>query len=71
MNIFWYALVDFIPKSIAPNLITLIGTAMIYLSTLILYFYGYDFETEKPSWVYLFAVYALWIYQTFDALDGK
>ena len=58
----WEGLCKLFPRSVAPNMITLIGTMAIYLSTFILYIYGPEFENEKPKWVYIFSVICIFLY---------
>lgn len=71
MNIFWYKLIDFMPTSIAPNLITLIGFIPILMTCLLFFFFGNDTSISKPCWLYLLSIIAIFFYQTMDALDGK
>lgn len=59
------------PLWIAPNLITLIGFAMLLLSHSIMLWYLPLLKGEAPRWVYLFAALALFSYQTLDNIDGK
>ncbi len=71
MNIFWYKCVEFVPETIAPNLITLTGF-LCYISHIVLLFsYSRNFDEYRPNWVFFFAAFTTFIYQTFDAIDGK
>src|SRR5690349_6811941 len=37
----------------------------------LVYIYTNDFITEAPSWVYLSFAIGLWLYSTFDNVDGR
>lgn len=82
---FWNYLVQFYPLWLAPNLITLIGLVVNFITVLILSHYCYTATEEvglwfrqlwltlvkAPRWVYVQAALGLFIYQTLDATDGK
>eukprot|EP00796_Vickermania_ingenoplastis_P006721 gene6721-4816_t len=71
MKYYWEAVVEIIPKSIAPNLITLTGFLVGMAGPLTaLYFHLSDAETT-PSWVWALSAISLFGYQTCDAVDGK
>ncbi|KAL9658168.1 hypothetical protein ABK040_013080 [Willaertia magna] len=64
--------VKFIPKTIAPNMITLIGFFFMNLTFFISYFYsGNDFKGNLPNLVFLINAIGIFLYQTLDNLDGK
>lgn len=71
MQVFWRWLVEQIPKTWAPNTITLVGLLINILTTLILMFYSPDGKQESPRWAYLLCAVGLFIYQSLDAIDGK
>ncbi|CAK4675910.1 hypothetical protein LEN26_020434 [Aphanomyces euteiches] len=64
-------LMQFIPLWLAPNMITLMGLIAVIISHILVASYCPDFEGQAPSWVYVFAAVALFVYQTLDNLDGK
>lgn len=68
---FWRKAVNILPLWVAPNLVTLIGFFFIIISYLAVAYYVPHLEGEAPRWVYLFCAINLFLYQTFDALDGK
>uniref|UniRef100_A0A5K3FPQ8 Choline/ethanolaminephosphotransferase 1-like n=1 Tax=Mesocestoides corti TaxID=53468 RepID=A0A5K3FPQ8_MESCO len=70
-QVFWCALVPYVPKRIAPNALTLFGLIINALSVLILLYYSPDLKSEVPSWSLAFGALCVFIYQTLDALDGK
>lgn len=71
MQVFWRWLVEQIPKTWAPNTITLVGLLLNVLTTLILIIYSPDGQQEAPRWVYLCCALGLFVYQSLDAIDGK
>ncbi|GBG70734.1 hypothetical protein CBR_g8031 [Chara braunii] len=54
-----------------PNLITLTGFFFVVGSTLLSYLYAPHLNTEGPRYLYLVQGILLFLYQTFDAVDGK
>lgn len=60
-----------IPKSLAPNAITISGLAVVILTHLIMLWYSPNMEEEAPRWVYASAGIALLVYQILDVADGK
>jgi ethanolaminephosphotransferase len=61
----WSPLIEYMPKTIAPNLITLIGTVVIVGIMLI------SLWLNSPWWMFLLQSVGIFFYQTMDALDGK
>ncbi|KAL0591674.1 hypothetical protein ABG067_000816 [Albugo candida] len=68
---FWTRCVSFFPLWMAPNLITLLGTCTLFLTTAIQLIYSPHFSETPPRWIPMAAASGLFIYQTLDALDGK
>ncbi|EFW18544.1 hypothetical protein D8B26_005310 [Coccidioides posadasii str. Silveira] len=58
------------PMSMAPNLITLTGFSFVVINFLTLLWYNPGLDTDCPPWVYLSWAVGLFLYQTFDAVDG-
>ncbi|KAK2736188.1 hypothetical protein FQN57_000862 [Myotisia sp. PD_48] len=58
------------PMSMAPNLITLTGFSFVVINFLTLLWYNPTLSTDCPPWVYLSWSLGLFLYQTFDAVDG-
>ncbi|KAG0473204.1 hypothetical protein HPP92_015061 [Vanilla planifolia] len=54
-----------------PNMITLTGFMFVLLSALLGYIYSPHLDTAPPRWVHLAHGLLLFLYQTFDAVDGK
>ena len=55
-------LIEYVPKTIAPNLITLIGFTIQLSSTAIFLLNDSSLDGTKPSWTYLYAAIALFLY---------
>ncbi|KAG6030307.1 hypothetical protein E4U19_000507 [Claviceps sp. Clav32 group G5] len=58
------------PMGMAPNLITLTGFLFIVINVLTLLWYNPTLDQDCPSWVYYSWAVGLFLYQTFDAVDG-
>ncbi|KAI1432432.1 Choline/ethanolaminephosphotransferase [Xylaria sp. CBS 124048] len=59
------------PMWMAPNLITLSGFMFIVANFLTLLWYNPTLDQDCPPWVYYSWAAGLFIYQTFDAVDGS
>nr|XP_043612919.1 choline/ethanolaminephosphotransferase 1-like [Erigeron canadensis] len=68
---FWTKFVTFFPLWMAPNLITLTGFMFLLTSALLGYVYSPLLDSPPPRWVHLAHGLLLFLYQTFDAVDGK
>ncbi|KAF7347234.1 Choline ethanolaminephosphotransferase [Mycena venus] len=76
LNPFWTWFVTLWPLWVAPNTITLSGLSIVFLNFATLFFYDPAYLAEKggvvmPNWVYFSCSIGLFLYQTFDAIDGK
>ncbi|KAJ4478390.1 Choline/ethanolaminephosphotransferase [Lentinula aciculospora] len=76
LNPFWAWFVTLWPLSIAPNTITLSGLSIVIFNFITLLYYDPSYLSEKggvytPRWIYLTWAIGLFLYQTFDAIDGK
>ncbi|QSZ32204.1 hypothetical protein DSL72_001776 [Monilinia vaccinii-corymbosi] len=58
------------PMSMAPNLITLTGFSFVVINVLTLLWYNPTLDVDCPPWVYVSWAVGLFLYQTFDAVDG-
>ncbi|KAI1851910.1 hypothetical protein JX265_008284 [Neoarthrinium moseri] len=58
------------PMSMAPNLITLTGFAFVVANFFTLLWYNPTLDQNCPPWVYYTWAAGLFLYQTFDAVDG-
>jgi phosphatidylglycerophosphate synthase len=71
MQPWWNFSVELFPIWMAPNLITL--SAVFFTVASILQFAPYDASAtmEFPMWTGFFSAFCVFMYQTFDAVDGK
>jgi hypothetical protein len=68
---FWTWVVTLIPTSVAPNLITTSGLALVVASSAVAWAYSPTLDTPLPTWVLLAHAGLVFTYQTLDAVDGK
>ena len=68
---FWTRVVTLIPTSVAPNLITTSGLALVVASSCLAWAYSPTLDTPLPTWVLLAHAGLVFTYQTLDAVDGK
>ncbi|KAJ6837097.1 choline/ethanolaminephosphotransferase 2-like [Iris pallida] len=68
---FWARCVVLFPLWMPPNMITLMGFLFLLLSAVLGYIYSPHLDTAPPRWVHLAHGLLLFLYQTFDAVDGK
>lgn len=71
LNTFWLAAVEYLPRDLAPNLITVYAFMSTMVPSLIFVFYDATLLTTYPAILYVLAAVGLFLYQTLDALDGK
>lgn len=68
---YWSWAVELFPLWMAPNLITLCGLGFVALNVLCVIFWIPDLVGPGPSWLYYSFAAGLWLYSTFDNVDGK
>ncbi|EPS64258.1 hypothetical protein M569_10522, partial [Genlisea aurea] len=68
---FWTRFVTFFPLWMPPNMITLMGFLFVVLSAILSYIYSPRLDSPPPRWVLFAHGLLLFLYQTFDAVDGK
>lgn len=71
MNRVWDFFVALFPRWLAPNVITLLGLAVILSAWLVNVFYDCECSGKAPSFVYFNNALCLFLYMMFDATDGK
>ncbi|ELR20677.1 CDPalcohol phosphatidyltransferase superfamily protein [Acanthamoeba castellanii str. Neff] len=64
---FWRWVVEFLPLTMAANLVTVVGFAFMVASYALTAFYVPSLTGEAPWWVYMVNALCLFIYQTMDA----
>ncbi|XP_044489780.1 choline/ethanolaminephosphotransferase 1 [Mangifera indica] len=68
---FWSRFVKIFPLWMPPNMITLTGFMFLLTSALLGYIYSPHLDSAPPRWVNFAHGLLLFLYQTFDAVDGK
>ncbi|KAH7911614.1 CDP-alcohol phosphatidyltransferase-domain-containing protein [Hygrophoropsis aurantiaca] len=73
---YWNWFIKLWPLTIAPNTITLLGLAIVVFNLATLLIYDPLYYTDKegagpPQWIYFTWAIGLFMYQSFDAVDGK
>lgn len=68
---FWSRFVLIFPLWMPPNMITLTGFLFVVASALLSYIYSPQLTSPSPKWVHFVHGLLLFLYQTFDAVDGK
>ncbi|MCJ1479986.1 hypothetical protein MMC06_000140 [Schaereria dolodes] len=58
------------PMSMAPNAITLSGFSFVVVNFFTMLWYNPTLDQDMPRWVYASWAIGLFLYQTFDAVDG-
>lgn len=54
-----------------PNLVTLTGFGFVLVNFVSLLWYNSTLDQDCPPWVYFSFAVGLFLYQTFDAIDGS
>ncbi|KAF8508579.1 Choline/ethanolaminephosphotransferase [Hysterangium stoloniferum] len=67
----WDVAVKFFPMRMAPNLITLLGLIFILINVVTVAIFIPDLARPTSSWVYYSFALGLFLYQTFDNVDGR
>ncbi|XP_077213014.1 choline/ethanolaminephosphotransferase 1-like [Tasmannia lanceolata] len=68
---YWRHCVTLFPLWMPPNMITLTGFIFLGISALLGYIYSPRLDSAPPRWVHFAHGLLLFLYQTFDAVDGK
>ena len=68
---YWNFMINFVPRSIAPNLVTLIGFVALLLNVATAYYFFPKLEGNAPGWVYLSFAFGIQWYSLLDNLDGR
>ncbi|KAL1586163.1 hypothetical protein WHR41_04850 [Cladosporium halotolerans] len=67
----WSQVINIFPMSMAPNAITLTGFAFVLINVATMLYYTPNMDQDCPTWVYWSWAIGLFLYQTFDAVDGS
>ncbi|KAI8344191.1 CDP-alcohol phosphatidyltransferase-domain-containing protein [Chlamydoabsidia padenii] len=68
---YWNAVIELFPLWMAPNLITLIGLMFMIINVLFAVIFTPSMDGEGPHWIYFSFAAGMWLYSTFDNVDGK
>ena len=68
---FWLNITEYIPKKVAPNLITLVGLFFIFAQTISTTYFNASLKGILEPSACFFSAFCLIVYQTLDAIDGK
>ncbi|KAJ1983043.1 hypothetical protein H4R33_004916 [Dimargaris cristalligena] len=68
---YWNWCVTLFPLWMAPNLITLVGLGFVVVNLALFLYYTPDLVGPAPTWLYFSSALGLWLYSTFDNVDGK
>ncbi|KAJ1675566.1 hypothetical protein EV182_001020 [Spiromyces aspiralis] len=68
---YWNQLVKIFPLTMAANMVTLLGFLHVVFAFLVNLWYAPELNEALPSWVYYLYAACIWIYGSFDAVDGK
>ncbi|KAH6593616.1 hypothetical protein BASA50_007178 [Batrachochytrium salamandrivorans] len=71
MQPYWTWATTLFPMWIAPNLITLLGFVFVIGNVFLVLLYVPDLAAGEPSWIYFSMGVGIWLYSTFDNVDGK
>ena len=71
INPYWEACTKLLPFWMAPNLVTFIGFLFIISGFIITGFFDLTLKKELPPWIMILNGINVFIYQTFDNMDGK
>ncbi|CAD8164150.1 unnamed protein product [Paramecium pentaurelia] len=63
--------VDQLPKTVAPNLITITGFCNLLTGFALIFILNPMFDQDLPQWASLYIAWTIFVYQTLDNADGK
>lgn len=71
LQYFWKLILVFVPKWVAPNVLSILGLLSMLISTALTLSMNYTLNIKEKSFLHLSNAICLLIYSTFDAIDGK
>ena len=71
INKFWDVVVNWLPPTLAPNTVTLLGILFLVGTYSIMLYYDITMTQNYPRWVYLATAFGVFMFQTLDGVDGK
>ncbi|XP_953600.1 ethanolamine phosphotransferase, putative [Theileria annulata] len=71
LKYFWEPVVNFLPKWLSANLLTLFGGLCVFIMNCLVFYYVPNFKTKSvPKWTSLLSSFLVFFYTTFDGIDG-
>lgn len=71
LNPFWMWAVERLPRSMAPNTVTLVGLLLLVGAYACMFIYDPSMTQPLPRWTYAAMALGVFLFQTLDAIDGK
>ena len=71
LNPAWTWIASQLPRWVAPNLVTLVGTSFLLSMGVLMWVFDPALVGSAPSFVYAWCAVSVIVYQTLDAVDGK
>lgn len=68
---FWNASLALVPARMAPNTLTVLGSAAVVVPTVLAVMTSPTLTTPLPAWLIALQILGIFVFQTLDALDGK
>ena len=54
--------IEYFPRNLAPNMITLLGTIAQFSSSILFFLHSSSFDEARPSYTYFYAAFVLFFY---------
>ena len=71
MENYWKWWVNFLPMSMAPNTVTLLGFLILLVSYILMALSDMSMTSYPPAWTWFLTAFGMFAFQTLDAVDGK
>ena len=71
INPYWIKATEYLPRWLAPNLITLTGTLLVLSSTILFTYFDRKVSADQPWYAFVWAAISIFLYCQLDAMDGK
>jgi ethanolaminephosphotransferase len=71
LNPFWLWGATLIPRKVSPNMVSLSGLLCTMSAAMLIIIYDVTLTTYVPTWLSFYGGFAVFMFQTLDAIDGK
>ena len=71
MNPFWLWCCEFLPRTMAPNTVTILGLGCLVGAYSSMVYFDISMTQQIPGWTHLAVAIGIFMFQTLDAIDGK